>query len=167
MILLCWTRNTHKTTQNAAALSLCLFTNSLSSAGLSGCFPLLSVYSIKNLSPLPWWYSWCSLSQNVSEQLNGVEYPFGQFRTAALAMSQPLAQPQVLGLWAGWWHFGGTTMKVWENCSAVAKTQVCYQHFSSCKYTAQHCKGTVGKVDPLPVRPNAFHNIQLLIKCIS
>ena len=74
-----------------------------------------------------------------------VEYPFGHFGSAVLALSPPnlLPTPSLLGFGGG--VVGETASMLWEHCSAVAKTLVCYQHPSSYNYKAQHYEGCYGQ----------------------
>lgn len=67
--------------------------------------------------------------------LHDMEYPFGQFGAAVVAMSPP-SLLSVLSLLSG---AGGmqseeeALMLLCKHCSATAKTLVCYQHCFSCK----------------------------------
>lgn len=73
----------------------------------------------------------------ISEQTSyGPEYPFGQFGSAVLAVSSPriLSTPSLLGRR----ECCRDRPDAVEQCSAVAKTVVCYQHLASYQYATQH-----------------------------
>ena len=74
----------------------------------------------------------------------GMEYPFGQFGSAVLDLSPPKILPTPSLLVRGG-NAGETALMLWEHCSAVAKTLVCYQHLSSYQYRAQHYEGCYGE----------------------
>jgi len=73
-----------------------------------------------------------------------MEYPFGQFGSAVLAMFPPkiLPTPSLLAFVGG--NIGETSLMLCKYCSAVAKTLVYYQRLSSYKYKAQHYEGCYG-----------------------
>jgi len=73
-----------------------------------------------------------------------VEYPFGQFGSAVLAMSLPKLLPTPWPVAFGGW-VGGTALMVFKYCLAVAKTLGCYQHLPSYKCKAQHYEGCYGE----------------------
>lgn len=59
----------------------------------------------------------------------GVDHPFGQFRSAVLAMSPPSFLPTSSLLAEGTeWGRTVTASMLCKHCSAVAKTLECYQH---------------------------------------
>ena len=51
------------------------------------------------------------------------------------------------GLWS---RVGETVLMLWEHCSALAKSSVCYQHCSNYKCKAQHREGCCGERQPHP-----------------
>lgn len=79
-------------------------------------------------------------------------YSFGQVESAVLVMSPPKILPTISLLMRG--NVGGTALMLWEHCPAVAETQVCYPHLSSCQCKAQHYEGCDGKRNSNSARTN-------------
>lgn len=81
------------------------------------------------------------------------EYPFGQLTSAVLSVSScnHLLTPGLLAFEGGrWGDVGEMTSMLCENCWAVAKTLVCYQHLFSYKHKAQHYEGSCGESELHP-----------------
>lgn len=81
--------------------------------------------------------------------LYDVEYLFGQFGSAVVAVSPPnlLPIPSLLV---------GENLWLCKCCSAVAKTFVCYQHCFGQNLKHSTIQATMRKVNSIPTRPTAI-----------
>ena len=116
-----WRKEKRKTTSN----------QSLSPTSRTASLQVLATLEAKKLLLLP-----LPLFSLLSMTLYGMQYPFGQFRSAVLVVSPPNFVPNACllsGSQSGkqpWW--------LSKHCSAIAKTLVYYWHCFSHKSKTQH-----------------------------
>lgn len=72
-------------------------------------------------------------------------YSSGQLGSAVLAMSPPKTLHTPQHCWGE--DVGETALMLCQYFSAVAKTQMCYQHLSSYQYRTHHWEGCCGEND--------------------